>query len=79
MFQYIFKLDFVCPCDLRYNIPFCLLYVVLPFSFVTLTVMLIDPHCTWECKLNECRIWAHCSFNSQKSTPRLGVGNYCID
>ncbi|KAG7463547.1 hypothetical protein MATL_G00177850 [Megalops atlanticus] len=54
-FQYIFRLDFVCPCDPVRNVPFCTLYLLLPFCIMSLVLVLIDPRCTRICRFHLCR------------------------
>lgn len=44
IFQYVFKMDFKCPCDPERNTHVCVVYVTLPTISLFILVMITDKH-----------------------------------
>ena len=57
IFQYVFELDFTCPCQQYYDELYCSIYMVVPAVTMFFFVWLIDPErmriCGW-CTKNKC-------------------------
>lgn len=44
IFQYVFKMDFKCPCDINENTRVCAVYMSLPTISLFIVMMIIDKH-----------------------------------